>query len=335
MVSLAELPLSRRMFSTRDSFPTSRDGHEEKASVNAELVTLSAGVSCKRCLVLDGAGLQSTKALLACPRQQRRKDDMVVPNACSETFLAIQRQGVCRCVFGSLRSYIDEYGDTGETFGLIYCDYCCSLFSGKHEVEKSPVEDLKSLLRSALIVEQASDEGTEPEDWSGSKAAAAVTVLAVTLAKPDADAHNNEQLGSQPQLLAQLLAELAEETCTEEQEQEHEQGQEQEQEEEQEQEQEQGRAGRKTAGLPDAGVGVAATAAAAVTATTAATAAPARSMPDGHWHLFMSASAVSQSELVRYFRTQLAIEDGGESTARVSGRTNNARRADAVAMLRS
>ncbi len=51
-------------------------------------------------------------------------------------------------------------------FGVVYADYCCSLYAGRTDVEKSPVHDLIALF--------------------GRRALAPRAVLAVTLARPDA-----------------------------------------------------------------------------------------------------------------------------------------------------
>ena len=59
----------------------------------------------------------------------------------------------------------------------MYADYCCSLYAGRTDVEKSPVQDLIALFLSG--------DGTQ-----GAPASSVVAdrcVLAVTLARPDAE----------------------------------------------------------------------------------------------------------------------------------------------------
>jgi hypothetical protein len=74
-----------RYFVERESFPPAREGHAEKSAVNEAVVAEAAKISNPRCIVLDGPGCESARALLACSARARAAADVVVPNACTET----------------------------------------------------------------------------------------------------------------------------------------------------------------------------------------------------------------------------------------------------------
>ena len=57
-----------------------------------------------RALVLDGPGCMTVNAIKDCPRQQRRAEDMVVPNNCTSSYMRIAAKEICRAHHGSLRS---------------------------------------------------------------------------------------------------------------------------------------------------------------------------------------------------------------------------------------
>lgn len=107
----------------------------------------------------------------------RTADQVAVPNVCTQTYTALQRTGACRPFLGSLRALLDSHGCDCEdhrqgqpaaaAYGVVYADYCCSLFAGRADVEKSPAHDLITLFGRAVLAERA--------------------VLAVTLARPDGD----------------------------------------------------------------------------------------------------------------------------------------------------
>ena len=146
-----------------------------------------------RCLVLDGANLGSCIAMQTlCGVHSRSKLEVVVPNSCTETYLAIHKMDLCLAFHGSLRAYLDENaavrqrqhpaarlkGDAKApqlaqhfrpsenlTFGLAYFDYCSTLYAGYEDIEKSPIEDIRALFRTGTL------------DSDGA-------VLAVTLALP-------------------------------------------------------------------------------------------------------------------------------------------------------
>ena len=109
LVPVHQLPASLRHYVVHaDSFTRQRESHEDKRRVNEALVRASAGLANRRCLVLDGAQCNSAKALLGCPAQGRRARDVVVPNSCTQTYLAIQAAGTCLAYHGSLRAFLDE-----------------------------------------------------------------------------------------------------------------------------------------------------------------------------------------------------------------------------------
>ena len=85
-------PPSQREFVERDTFPAEhREAAQEKARVNAALVALAAShrVSSPRCLVLDGPGACTVKALRL--GLGRHPSQMAVPNTCTQTYSALQR----------------------------------------------------------------------------------------------------------------------------------------------------------------------------------------------------------------------------------------------------
>lgn len=187
--TIADIPVPLRLYSAEaDTFPAPREGHAEKQRVNDAIVTTSAGLANKRCLVLDGAHCMSTRALRACPIANRTQSDIVSPNSCTETYLAIRERAECLAFHGSLRAFIDcnarapqasDDEDVGQTcrdncvhnnhcwiparrlhFGVAYLDYCSSLYAGRgKDVEKSPLDDIAGLFarqtldpRGALLV---------------------------------------------------------------------------------------------------------------------------------------------------------------------------------------
>lgn len=194
LVPVHLMPLALRHFTVHgDTFPEQREAHAEKESVNAGLVEASAGLANKKCLVLDGAQCNSTKALLGCKQQQRQKEDVVVPNSCTQTYLAIKAAGLCLPYLGSLRAFIDENAakqsqTTADEpsqlllhfrptrhwrFGLVYLDYCSSLDAGFRSIEKNPKEDIRALFESGSL------------DTDTGNAVLAVTVAVKTKNTPD------------------------------------------------------------------------------------------------------------------------------------------------------
>jgi len=121
-------------------FP-SREAAPEKDKVNRCLRNLTDSILNKRCLVLDGTACNSVDALRACEKQSREASDLVVPNICTQTYLAIKATGSCFAYHGSSRAYMDTH--KAARFGLVYLDYCCRLRAGAYAVEKSPICDIE------------------------------------------------------------------------------------------------------------------------------------------------------------------------------------------------
>ena len=153
------IPASLREFRVFDNFPTvHREGCAEKSRVNAALATLAR--DCWRrdsvAVVLDGPGCESSRSLMsgyASAIAPIKPPRIFVPNTCTATFEAIEERGICIPYLGSLRAFIDESASTRPAkFSLVYADYCCSLHSGRYDVEKSPIHDLRALFRSGLLV---------------------------------------------------------------------------------------------------------------------------------------------------------------------------------------
>lgn len=153
------IPASLRDFHAEDNFPSARrEGCAEKSQVNAALAALAH--DCWRqdgvAVVLDGPGCQSSKSLLsghASAVGAKEKLKIFVPNTCTATFAAIESTGVCIPYLGSLRAFIDESAMTRPAqISLIYADYCCSLHSGRYDVEKSPVQDLHAIFQGGVLV---------------------------------------------------------------------------------------------------------------------------------------------------------------------------------------
>ena len=180
-------PPSQREFTERDTFPAEhREAAAEKARVNAAIVALAEAhrVSSRACVVLDGAGARSVRALRAAGRVAA---EIAVPNTCTQTYDALRRGGECAPFLGSLRALIDSRScphashaqgvDWQVGWGVVYADYCCSLYAGRTDVEKSPVHDLVALFRPG--------DGTP--DAPAASVVADRCVLAVTLARPDTD----------------------------------------------------------------------------------------------------------------------------------------------------
>lgn len=104
--TIADIPVKMRHFVERESFPVAREGHAEKCAVNAAVVSEALSVGNKRCIVLDGPGCESARAL--CATGDREAVDIVVPNACTETYIAIRDSGLCLAYHGSLRAFIED-----------------------------------------------------------------------------------------------------------------------------------------------------------------------------------------------------------------------------------
>ena len=126
---LTAIPVSRRFLVAEDTFPESREADPVKAEVNATILRLSAELPNRRAMVLDGAGCESARALQReCPgaaserTRTRTAEDVVVPNAVSETFRRIKALQLCEAFHGSLRLYMDS--NPTQRFGAIYLDYC-------------------------------------------------------------------------------------------------------------------------------------------------------------------------------------------------------------------
>ena len=195
LVPLNQIPAHLRHYTIRDSFPEARESHAEKLAVNTALAAAASHMANPRCIVLDGAGCGTTSALQALHRgapHTRGQHDVVVPNSCTETYLAIHNLRKCLAYHGSLRAYLDENAAVrlrqhpsarlkGEAkapqlakhfrpsvhfaFGLVYLDYCATLYAGYDDIEKSPIEDIRALFRTGTL---------DPDG----------AVLAVTLALP-------------------------------------------------------------------------------------------------------------------------------------------------------
>ncbi|CAM9987872.1 unnamed protein product, partial [Heterosigma akashiwo] len=123
--------------------------------VNESLVSAANRLNNPRCLVLDGPNAQTAQALRDSQVLPREKHDIVVPNCCAETYLAIWQLEVCTPYFGSLRAYIDENAAAPAqakwSFGFVYLDYCSSLYSGFKSIETSPLEDIKAIFSSSTL----------------------------------------------------------------------------------------------------------------------------------------------------------------------------------------
>ena len=170
-VGMDQVPVQFRQFTVAESFPAEREGHPEKMKVNAALVTavvaLPDDVS-RMCLVLDGAGCKSTRALTE--GAGRKPAEVVVPNSVTSTYLTIQASDTCRAYHGSLRAFIDDNATapawgagsaeaqlqhwrplTKRQFGCMYLDYCSSLYAGHSSLEKSPLEDIAAIFRTGML----------------------------------------------------------------------------------------------------------------------------------------------------------------------------------------
>lgn len=145
MVPITDIPAKFRWYVQKDTFPAIRELSPDKAKVNSELLTLISRVDNRRCLVLDGMHCNSVRTLRSHATAPREPHEIVVPNNCSETYLAIRASGLCTAYHGSVRAFLDS--SPHDRFGLVYLDYCCRLHAGKFRVEKSPVGDLKALFR--------------------------------------------------------------------------------------------------------------------------------------------------------------------------------------------
>ena len=168
------IPASLRDFRAFENFPTThREGCPEKSRVNAALTALAhdCWLHDSVAVVLDGPGCKSSRALLcghASTAGATKPRKIFVPNTCTATFVAIESTGICVPYLGSLRAFIDESAAKRPgQFSLIYADYCCSLHSGRYDVEKSPVQDLHAIFRGGVLVPTKA-------------------IVAVTLAKLDA-----------------------------------------------------------------------------------------------------------------------------------------------------
>ena len=122
--------------------------------------------------MLDGPGGSTSRALLGSSVLGLEPSRIDCPNICTSSYEALRASGVCTPYLGSLRALLDSRSCPNHSdarYSLVYADYCCSLYANHREPELSPVHDLCTLFnRTAnLLAEKA--------------------VLAVTLAKPDAD----------------------------------------------------------------------------------------------------------------------------------------------------
>ena len=162
LVPLSALPASEWNLVCEDSFPQAREGDDHKEHANAILREMSASVSNPRCLVLDGGECHTVRELLSCTVHNRQACDIYVPNNVSCTFVKIRDLNICTPFHGSVRAFLDcqrhnnrsknstctEGPVISTSFGLIYLDYCCSLDSGKRNVEKSPTHDMHAMFES-------------------------------------------------------------------------------------------------------------------------------------------------------------------------------------------
>ena len=191
-------PPRMRSFAEVETYPAEyREASIEKCAVNKRLVEL-AEAACGtaalpvRCLVLDGPGGRTAKALRASVGLGVQPCRLHMPNVCTATYRALKSSGLGAPFLGSLRAFLDsrdcpsaghaqepapqEGSDAAQptgsrelaatcTFGVVYADYCCSLYAGRLQVELSPTHDLITLFRRGHFDDHA--------------------ILAVTLARPD------------------------------------------------------------------------------------------------------------------------------------------------------
>ena len=174
-----DLPPRLRTFHEVESYPADwRECSSEKATVNQRLIHHAIEHGCvgatSRCVVLDGPGGSTSRALLESSALGLDPSRIDCPNICTSSYEALRASGVCTPYLGSLRALLDSrscpnHKNVDARYSLVYADYCCSLYANHREPELSPVHDLCTLFnRTAnLLAEKA--------------------VLAVTLAKPDAD----------------------------------------------------------------------------------------------------------------------------------------------------
>jgi hypothetical protein len=216
------MPPRLRTFHERETYPYAhRESSAQKLAVNAALTRHAAAHRVgPRCVVLDGPGGGTARALLASEELGTRAELVHSPNFCTPTYAELGRTASGGTPFlGSLRAFLDSRrcpreghaqprvqpngGSAGvlaasPLFGVVSADYCCrcvrrdlrrlceeslnihfhpppppppllrrSLYAGRHDVELSPVHDLITLFGSQLLGPRA--------------------VLAITLARPDAD----------------------------------------------------------------------------------------------------------------------------------------------------
>ena len=176
-----------RTFVEVESYPAEyREVSLEKSAVNQQIVWHARQVfSCPwaadqgpppsslRAVVLDGPGGSTASALLACGPLGLTPELVDCPNICTTTYEALRAMGSCKPFLGSLRAFLDSrrcptHGPTTSSIGkyaVVYADYCCSLYAGRHNVELSPLHDLITLFRSDLLADSF--------------------LLAVTLARPE------------------------------------------------------------------------------------------------------------------------------------------------------
>ncbi|EKX44189.1 hypothetical protein GUITHDRAFT_109974 [Guillardia theta CCMP2712] len=139
MVPFCEVPSRYRWLTRKDTFSSSRESAIHKTAVNEILVRLSRTVQNKKMLILDGASCNSVRALSSSD-QRSCKEEIFVPNNCTETYLKICGSNLCTVFHGSVRAFVDSVPSL--RFGLVYLDYCCTLAAGRRRVEKSPIADL-------------------------------------------------------------------------------------------------------------------------------------------------------------------------------------------------
>lgn len=139
-----------RWIKSNDTFKARRQMCKHKARINATIAAHANYLSNPEALVLDGPACHSVRSFLS---STRTSSHIYVPNNCASTYIEIQKQGVCKSFFGSLRGLLEsrdtELRAVG-SFGLVYLDYCCKLHAGKRQAERSPTADIELLFRLGL-----------------------------------------------------------------------------------------------------------------------------------------------------------------------------------------
>eukprot|EP01052_Picozoa_sp_SAG31_P021285 SAG31_NODE_1638_length_7672_cov_4.225142_7_plen_449_part_00 len=172
---LSALPVERRFLMAEDSFRPAAETTRAKSAVNTLLAGMSTGAPSRRCFLLDGPSCRTVRALSAeygdcVGGRGRRPSDFVVPNVVTASYASIAAAGSCIPFHGSARlcmealatgaGDLDSHGGTclqlptvvppHRRFGLIFLDYCCRLDAGRHQIEKSPIADIKALFSLRL-----------------------------------------------------------------------------------------------------------------------------------------------------------------------------------------